>query len=551
MAAGNETPKAGQKPELSLRQHQILELLQAGMANKEVARELDIGLGTVKQHIVALFKKLNVSNRTMAVSQGIEPLRRQESTASSSLLSAPGLLENRPCVVLSLALPDAASQTAVRLMYGILADVASINDAVFLARKGNAGDVIFGIQRVSEYDVMVALQTACGIYADMLEFDRHIASRLRGCLSAGLAFVSMKRFGGWTGEAIASAAIAFARETLSETLPGNVVFDAVTRDLFHAFGTTGQQVVGPVMSFCQLTNLQRRGARQSYRLVGRDAELTRFDLAMTLADRGQGTLVHLEGEMGMGKSRLCDEFSARCQGGRGGTFFYRCIPPILGNGFFNIANGASCSVADIVALLRRSPDRSPELIIIDDFHILTPEQQILLSTAAADAVGQGKLVVFSGRCWGSRSPAAETIHLRRMSDRDVKTLVRSVLDKGPAAERPEKVMDISSKAAGVPLFAVELARHYDPQSVAFPLLVAISSRMDSLHLDRRLLRTVANNSDRTGMTELAMTWGEDPAFLKQQAERAVNAGVLSWGPNASLTFAHPLLRRAITVLAAE
>ena len=64
-------------PESSLtqRQRQILGLLRAGKVNKEIASELGIGIGTVKQHVVALFKRLNVRNRAMAASSGVSTIR--------------------------------------------------------------------------------------------------------------------------------------------------------------------------------------------------------------------------------------------------------------------------------------------------------------------------------------------------------------------------------------------------------------------------------------------------------------------------------------------
>lgn len=561
MAAKNEPLKNVQKPDLSPRQRQILKLLQAGMVNKEVARELDIGLGTVKQHIVALFKKLNVSNRAMAVAQGMELLIGEDagSPETRTVLTAGGLLESRPCVVLSIALPAEASNTAVRLMYGILADVAAMNDAVFLARKGNAGDVIFGIQRVTEYDVAVALQTACGIYADLYEWDQKLAVKLRGCVTAGLAFASMKRFGGWTGEAIASAAIAFAREMLHETAPGHVAFDEVTHDLIEAFGIGGPQAgesaVPSLVSFEQLKRMQWTGSRHSYPLVGRDTERTLFDVALKGTARGMGMLIHLEGEMGMGKSRLCEEFARRCQKQGGALSFYRCLPASLGRGLYDTASGATCSVLSIVATLRRSPPTPPELIIVDDIHLLDAERQLLLSVAAVEAVGYGKLVVFSGRRMGAVDPTAELIRLRRLSNKDVEALVRSALGSGPVGGRSKKVQDISSEAAGVPLFAVELARPYnqlrDQPHVAFPLLVAINARMDSLQLDHRLLKTVAKTASSVSLDDLAEALNEDVKALKQQAERAVQAGVLMWGADDGLAFTHPLLKRAISGVVAD
>ncbi|MBF0212140.1 MAG: AAA family ATPase [Magnetococcales bacterium] len=51
---------------LTKRQIEILKLIQSGCSNKEVARRLDISDGTVKQHLVEIFRRLKVNNRTKA-----------------------------------------------------------------------------------------------------------------------------------------------------------------------------------------------------------------------------------------------------------------------------------------------------------------------------------------------------------------------------------------------------------------------------------------------------------------------------------------------------
>jgi two-component system, NarL family, nitrate/nitrite response regulator NarL len=63
----------GQKPpedvtaDLTPRQQAVLALLEQGMSNKVIARELGIGEITVKAHVSAILRKLGVDNRVQAV----------------------------------------------------------------------------------------------------------------------------------------------------------------------------------------------------------------------------------------------------------------------------------------------------------------------------------------------------------------------------------------------------------------------------------------------------------------------------------------------------
>lgn len=52
---------------LTPRQLDVLRLLAHGKSNKDIARDLELAEGTVKVHISAIFKALNVRNRTQAV----------------------------------------------------------------------------------------------------------------------------------------------------------------------------------------------------------------------------------------------------------------------------------------------------------------------------------------------------------------------------------------------------------------------------------------------------------------------------------------------------
>ncbi len=62
---GEATPEAFKK--LSRTESKVLELMAEGKANKLIAYELGIKESTVKTHVTALLRKLNVYNRTQAV----------------------------------------------------------------------------------------------------------------------------------------------------------------------------------------------------------------------------------------------------------------------------------------------------------------------------------------------------------------------------------------------------------------------------------------------------------------------------------------------------
>jgi two-component system nitrate/nitrite response regulator NarL len=58
-----ERPLAPREVELTLRELQIVELIDDGLSNKEIARQLSIELPTVKNHVHHILRKLQVSRR--------------------------------------------------------------------------------------------------------------------------------------------------------------------------------------------------------------------------------------------------------------------------------------------------------------------------------------------------------------------------------------------------------------------------------------------------------------------------------------------------------
>jgi two-component system, NarL family, response regulator YdfI len=55
----------------SPREREVLNLLAAGLGNKEIASQLKISDHTVKFHVTSIFNKLRVSSRAEAVAMGI------------------------------------------------------------------------------------------------------------------------------------------------------------------------------------------------------------------------------------------------------------------------------------------------------------------------------------------------------------------------------------------------------------------------------------------------------------------------------------------------
>ena len=63
---GGGKPKTSIPPELTNRQLDVLLMLGQGKSNKEIARDLGLSENTVKIHVTAILKILNVANRTQA-----------------------------------------------------------------------------------------------------------------------------------------------------------------------------------------------------------------------------------------------------------------------------------------------------------------------------------------------------------------------------------------------------------------------------------------------------------------------------------------------------
>lgn len=65
-------PKAAEALGISPRELEVLQALAAGLANKEIARQLAVSPNTVKTHVARLFEKLGAQRRTEAIRKARE-----------------------------------------------------------------------------------------------------------------------------------------------------------------------------------------------------------------------------------------------------------------------------------------------------------------------------------------------------------------------------------------------------------------------------------------------------------------------------------------------
>jgi DNA-binding NarL/FixJ family response regulator len=73
-SASVSDPSAG----LTRRQRDVLQLVVQGLANKEIARALNLGEGTIKVHVAALFRVLGVTSRSAAAAVGVRLLQTSQ-----------------------------------------------------------------------------------------------------------------------------------------------------------------------------------------------------------------------------------------------------------------------------------------------------------------------------------------------------------------------------------------------------------------------------------------------------------------------------------------
>jgi class 3 adenylate cyclase/tetratricopeptide (TPR) repeat protein len=396
----------------------------------------------------------------------------------------------------------------------------------------------FGYPRAHEDDAQRAVHAGLGIVDELAPVSEYFRERLdiplevRVGLHTGVVVVGEMG----AGEARSQHDIVgetphIAARLQSVAEPGSVVISGDTRELVEgyfeteALGAKGLKGVSrPIDAHRALrptgavSRLEVAGARRMTPVMGRDRELERLTDAWRQAESGQGAIVHVTGEAGIGKSRLVHALREgevrqagveqiwQCSAHHGTTSLYPVIrllerllalerketasrrlealrqaavdagldpaeavplvAELLSVSGANGAAGASLAPRDartatlriLESLLVTNPARHPLLLVVEDLHWADPTTVELLGRIAGRLPGVPVLCVLTFRP-EFEPPWAQRqpileIELGPLTSSEVRAMARAASDT-----LDPTVLDwLDTAADGVPLFVEEMLK---------------------------------------------------------------------------------------------
>ncbi len=548
---------------LSLRQRQILEMIRQGKSNHEIAFELGIGVGTVKQHVVALFRKLKVTSRTMAASR--EPQNAVFGCDNTLGSSRDVILERRPCIVLSMVL-EAPEPEALRRLHGTMIRVAQDAGDIVLSWRGAGCDIIFGIEQAEESDPVRALRSAQAIARTHADQGRP-GGHLKGALAAGLAVASMFRRGGWSGEAIASSSIVLARHRTAESEPGRLFLDQTFTDLLRVCDATVTLPPPCLLSLEEAAPLHWHPPTENEPIASRKDECGTLLGSLRKVSQ-EKPIISLWGEAGVGKSWLCVKLAAMLKEQEQTVTQIQCLPPhapalffrvddqTLLDGFALILDGSrNVPLADTAAKQKPKPKRQSSLdgpvLILDNTHWLNRKT---FQGLVSHALQHGYRILSVSRC-PEESDAAAMYHVQPIKDSLIAKYVDTCLK--PLAQSPalarKAAQTVTTMAGGNPFFTQELVRDQRLRSshvgdeqlrlLPLPIVLRITAHFDALHLDKRLLRFVSQSPQGMTVKDLALVMGEEESDIREAVDAASASSILNFTNSDCIVFNHPMHQR--------
>ena len=528
---------------LSTRQREILDLLTQGKANKEIAYELGIGIGTVKQHLVALYKKMGVSNRAMAVSKGIST----DGGLHSNISSAPGkdlYLERRSAVVLSLQVrPDdgVIEEENAIIARRILSQNAMDFDALFLANPDARGDVIFGLERTRRYDCLRAVRLAISVARD-IENKLGPSFNVRAGMSCGYVLKGIGADASWTGEVIAIDVISEARQQIPKSSSSALCLSESAITAARSLGMCADDHGGKTIPLETTFRWSYCKDGHDALLFGRDDELQSLIDSYGALEQGEPQTICIESGAGMGRTALVRAYADQIAARKVPVHFYKALMPNSkpsgrSRGMIEAMDVAKKPVT-AAAFLDGLSKLKACVIIVEDCHALSQTDFEILATPNPNraAAGVQLVLTYRGRL-SEEIKAIKGVHIIRLGRLDDKFASALAADRASTAKRLQKWA--MEKSNGVPGFITSLCAagkglpekaDLDRQPVPYDLFSMIEERIDALGVSRNLLFMLANDEQQT-----------NAAMDQREIAQALKAGFLKKNTGSSgtkLTYSH-------------
>ncbi|MCZ4092235.1 ATP-binding protein [Sinorhizobium psoraleae] len=206
---------------------------------------------------------------------------------------------------------------------------------------GDGGVALFPI----ELDAKDAASLAIRAGLDIIDGCRRVGREagrddlhVRVGVATSIALVNEAKMENWTQEPVTGAALAMATRLEGIAVPDSVLVSEDTRNLAgrsHAFVFQGSKVLKGFSepekvwrAFGHKIEVNRFYAygRLGGPFIGRESELAAITSVWNGVLAGQGEVVLIEGEAGIGKSRLLREVRRKTRDRRSKLFFFQCLP---------------------------------------------------------------------------------------------------------------------------------------------------------------------------------------------------------------------------------
>ena len=336
--------------------------------------------------------------------------------------------------------------------------------------------------------------------------------------------------------------------------------------------------------------------------VGRGEELAVVRAGVEALSRGEGALIWVEGEPGIGKSSLVAEALAAGSApgwdigwGIAGKLTERlplrvmldCLQVRPGSpdprrahaadllrslrqGLFADGDASVVGIEVLVGLVDELTTAAPTVIVLDDLQWADDASLIVWHQLAA-SIGQLRLLLIGTCRPAPRRPEVQELRaavirhggavvtLGPLTETDVTALVTAILGSPPG----DTLRQLTAQAAGNPLYVRELvdamvrerALEIGPaaeisatgERLPASLAAVLTDRLGSVSAGAaQLLRTAALLGGRFAVTDLAVVLHRPASALAADVQEAVAAGILTEHPNdPDLAFRHLLIQQAL------